>query len=362
MPVTAPGYCHSPPTGTRTTPEHGITRPTTTTPGPSGTKLSLLTRPRRMCGTKLSQQEPHGPTSGTKLSPLAQNGPIWRFLCMQGEFCTVLTTKKPSRENFVPNTRQRSSEPTQQHSRRHRCEAAGGRRRNRRARPRCRVRPVDGASMGWRGQRQTNFAHNFPRSLFKTAQKRCNSNDANSMFEKVAGELRAKLLCRRARPRYRWAPTGPQAAAGPGRASRRDTETTPHTHFAHNFPRSLLEIAQKRCNSNDMNSIFEALAGELRAELLSDRAWPGFETTHTPISTPRATGVEGAGGSGGHGRASRRGAERSEALASRAAGPDSTRNTSGATLWRWGNRTPVPRHSKRGRREPTPCASALTHP
>ena len=27
-----------------------------------------------------------------------------------------------------------------------------------------------------------------------------------------------------------------------------------------------------------------------------------------------------------------------------------------------GNRTPVPRHSKRGRHQPTPCASALTHP
>ena len=129
---------------------------------------------------------------------------------------------------------------------------------------------------------------------------------------------------------------GRQAAAGPGWASRRDTETTPHTHFAHNFPRSLLEIAQKRCNSNDMNSIFEALAGELRAELLSGRAWPDNEPTHTPISTPRATGVEGAGGSGGHGRASRRGAERSEALASRAARPVGARKTSGATLWRWG--------------------------
>ena len=43
-----------------------------------------------------------------------------------------------------------------------------------------------------------------------------------------------------------------------------------------------------------------------------------------------AAGVEGAGGTGGHGRASRRGAERSEALASRAAGPDGTWNTSGA--------------------------------
>lgn len=54
------------------------TRPTTTAPGRFGTKLSLLTR----------------------------NGPIWRNLRMRGEFCTAFTTKNPSRENFVPNTRQ----------------------------------------------------------------------------------------------------------------------------------------------------------------------------------------------------------------------------------------------------------------
>ena len=42
-------------------------------------------------------------------------------------------------------------------------------------------------------------------------------------------------------------------------------------------------------------------------------AWPGFETTH-PATHQRysAAGVEGAGGTGGHGRASRRGDERSE--------------------------------------------------
>ena len=39
-------------------------------------------------------------------------------------------------------------------------------------------------------------AHNFPRSFFETTQKRCNSNDAHSMFEQAAGELRAKLLWR----------------------------------------------------------------------------------------------------------------------------------------------------------------------
>ena len=92
----------------------------------------------------------------------------------------------------------------------------GGRRRNRRAWTRCR-RPVRRTNTGSRGQRQTNFAHNFPRSLFETTRKRCNSNDANSIFEQVAGELRAKLLCQRAWPRCRW------AAAGPGRASRSTT-------------------------------------------------------------------------------------------------------------------------------------------
>ena len=56
-------------------------------------------------------------------------------------------------------------------------------------------------------------------------------------------------------------------------------------------------------------------------------AWPGFETTHQAC----AAGVESAGGTGGHGRASRRGAERSAALASRAAGPSGAQNTSGTT-------------------------------
>ena len=116
-----------PPTGTSTTPEQDIIRPTTTTPGPFDTKLSLLTRPRRISGTKLAQHEPHGPASGTKLaphtrprrmcgtklSPHTRNSSIWRFFCMQGEFCTVLTTKKLSRENFVPNARRSRGKPRQ---------------------------------------------------------------------------------------------------------------------------------------------------------------------------------------------------------------------------------------------------------
>ena len=57
-------------------------------------------------GTKLAQHTPSHRMSGTKFSLLAQNGSIWCVLPAWGEFCTVLTTKKPSRESFVPNARQ----------------------------------------------------------------------------------------------------------------------------------------------------------------------------------------------------------------------------------------------------------------
>ena len=102
-----------PATGTSTTPEQDIIRPTTTTPGPLGTKLSLLTRPRRISGTKLSQHTHPRCISGTKFSQLSRNSSIWRFFCMQGEFYTVLTAKKLSRENFVPNARQSRGKPRQ---------------------------------------------------------------------------------------------------------------------------------------------------------------------------------------------------------------------------------------------------------
>ena len=45
-----------------------------------------------------------------------------------------------------------------------------------------------------RHHRQPNFARNLTRSFFETARKRCNSNDMNSKFELIAGELRATLL------------------------------------------------------------------------------------------------------------------------------------------------------------------------
>ena len=124
---------------TRKVPRRNKSRPTRTTPRrfgtklsqhtPShrmcGTKLSQHTPSHRMCGTKLSQHEPHGPTSGRKLSLFTRNGSIWRFFYMQGEFCTVVTAKKLSRENFVPNGRVGAR---QQDTRPHPC---GGCRRDR---------------------------------------------------------------------------------------------------------------------------------------------------------------------------------------------------------------------------------------
>ena len=95
--------------------------------------------------------------------------------------------------------------------------------------------------------------------------------------------------------------------------------------------------------------MLEQSAGELRAKFLIDsqnwttRSNPGPGRTmsrRTRLSvTPRPTGVKGAGGSGEHGWASRRDTERSEALASRVAGPDSARNTSDVTRTQAGRPT-----------------------
>ena len=68
--------------------------------------------------------------------------------------------------------------------------------RSRRTRPRCGLRPVGRTSTGSQGHRQTNFACNSIGPNFNKPRKRCNSNDANSIFEQAAGELHAKLLWR----------------------------------------------------------------------------------------------------------------------------------------------------------------------
>ena len=60
----------------------------------------------------------------------------------------------------------------------------------------------------------------------------------------------------------------------------REQEHHRHPYFARNLSRSFFEIPQKRCNSNDANSMFEQAAGELRAKLMGGGgAWPGFKAT-----------------------------------------------------------------------------------
>ena len=51
-------------------------------------------------------------------------------------------------------------------------------------------------------------------------------------------------------------------------------------NLARNSIEQSFNKVRKRCNSNDLNSMFERVAGELRAKLLSGGgAWPGFEST-----------------------------------------------------------------------------------
>ena len=157
------------------------------------------------------------------------------------------------------------------------------------------LRPVGRASTGSQGHRQTNFACNSIGPNFNKPRKRCNSNDANSIFEQAAGELHAKLLWRGRQRGLAAVPVG-------GGGAWPDNEPThpPQTHFAHNFPRSLLEIARKRCNPNDMNSMFEVLAGELRAKLMGEqpvRQRPAPGCGARPAGTHKAPGARTPGAS-----------------------------------------------------------------
>ena len=54
--------------------------------------------------------------------------------------------------------------------------------------------PGCGADTRHQESPQPNFARNLTRSFFEIGHKRCNSNNANSMFEQATGELRATLL------------------------------------------------------------------------------------------------------------------------------------------------------------------------
>ena len=70
----------------------------------------------------------------------------------------------------------------------------------------------------------------------------------------------------------RGGPEGLAAVPGPGRSTRKRQQHPAQANFARNFRRSFFEIAQKRCNSNEVISMFEQVARELRAKLMGE--WP----------------------------------------------------------------------------------------
>ena len=178
---------------------------------------------------------------------------------------------------------------------------------------------------------------------------------------------------RRARLRHPW------AAAGPGRTTSRRTQP----HASDTAPPTWRAPEGARGPGCGARGRWRSLAGQ-RADAPSHTQ----ATQHRRRGGRRraqeglAAAAVGSGGSrprcrwvaAGPGRASRSttpsrrlacgdlaggppptGAQSSPARRVR---PDGTRNTSGATS----NARAPARHSKRGRHQPTPCASALTHP
>ena len=158
----------------------------------------------RQSTTQLAQQQTHqappvqnSPSTSCTAPLSVQNSPCSPEMAQFGAYSAC-------RESFVPFSPPRSQAGRILYRTRGRVGASHDSTtrpvrkapRNHRTRPRRGLRPVGRASTGSQGHRQTNFAHNFPRSFFETARKRCNSNDTNSMFEQAAEELRAKLLWR----------------------------------------------------------------------------------------------------------------------------------------------------------------------
>ena len=174
---------------------------------------------------------------------------------------------------------------------------------------------------GWRhGQIPRKVARNSIEQSFNIVRKRCNSNDLNSMYERVAGELRAKLGAVSAMRQVRSGRDTCAVATGPGRATsgRPTLQTSSNQRNSNRLTRTPVTNV---VNPSQKTSIFSEKALRLTTFVTTDqkstRKTPRIDdvcnNTHQATHQRHsAAGVEGAGGSGGHGRASRRGAERSE--------------------------------------------------
>ena len=95
-------------------PEQGELCTASTTTPPSRENFVPLAPPRSRAGRTLYRSHHHDPQQGelctapcakpgTKLSQHTHKCPFQPVLPEQGELCTAATTKKPSRENFVPH-------------------------------------------------------------------------------------------------------------------------------------------------------------------------------------------------------------------------------------------------------------------
>ena len=162
-----------------------------------------------------------------------QNSPIF---IMQGRtfFHNTHHTPTPGRHFFQPTGAQH-------------CEPTGTNRKE----------PPATSPRQWGKPPPRKVARNSIGRSFNKVRKRCNSNDLNSMFERVAGELRAKLGVDSA---MRQARCGRDtcAAAGPGRASRQRTRP----HPAAQTP-----------------PVWRAPEGPAAVPVGGGGAWPGFEPT-----------------------------------------------------------------------------------
>ena len=172
----------------------------------------------------------------------------------------------------------------------------------------------------------------------ETIHKRCNCNDVNSRFEVAARELRAKLLGARhsLAPQRGWR-GGRRMVCEPSWGTRRrdilrpatvppmwrptDVRKTSDSQISHAIPPAQEAThAQKPQNINDSITRSGIQSGELHAKLQSTARVEGAGGTcrgaggrrglaglrddaRATHQRPGAADVEGAGGSGGHGRA-----------------------------------------------------------